>query len=87
MHSVPGFTAFLFAWMLATAVEGAQLFVSVSGNDANDCLSPSRPRATLQAAVGKAPWGRPATLRAISCGVYAPVDVIYYKLVSIIGEE
>lgn len=78
------------ALSLAGAAAAAQFWVAGpehGGDDANDCTSRASPCRTIQAAVDKAPWGRASSIQFVGCGSFAPVNVVYYRFIGIVGRE
>ncbi len=74
----------------AGAAAAAQFWVAGpehGGDDANDCTSRASPCRTIQAAVDKAPWGRASSIQFVGCGSFAPVNVVYYRFIGIVGRE
>ena len=55
------------------------------GNDANDCLTPSKSCATFQRAVDLCPLGSACTIQPAKGTYSQKTDVTYYKLVRIFG--
>jgi hypothetical protein len=74
-------------FMIGNAPASAQLFVGKTGNDANDCASPSTACLTIQAAVNKVPGGSLGVDISVAPGTYAErVNIFYARAMRIFGD-
>src|SRR5262245_730435 len=75
----------LAALLFAAPAQGQTHWVAKSGSDSNSCTDPDAPCLTVQGAVNKVPLGAYAIV-SIAPGIYDdPVNVYYYRIVSISG--